>query len=105
MKWLGKLRSVLRPAEREAAVSAAPDAPQGDRLSGLTRREREVYALLLQGKKQREIADSLSVRPTTVSFHIQSLYRKLGIHDRAQLFIQYAQPGKQQQEANIEEES
>ncbi len=103
MKWFGRLRAALRPAERVAVASAVPDVAPCDRLLGLTRREREVFALLLQGRKQREIAESLSVRPTTVSFHIQSLYRKLGIHDRAQLFIQYAQPGKKQREECEEE--
>ncbi len=104
MKWVGKLRAALRPAEQGAVESAVPTAPRGERLENLTRREREVFALLLQGRKQREIAEQLSVRPTTVSFHIQSLYRKLGIHDRAQLFIQYALPDKTKQDASGEKD-
>lgn len=105
MKWFKRMRSALRPAEREVqeAVHVISD---DDRLASLTPREREVFALLIQGKKQREIAALLGVQPTTASFHTQSLYRKLGIHDRAQLFIRYAMPGRTQlsQESNEGEE-
>lgn len=105
-KWFKRMRSALRPNERQFVQEAVQAIPQGDRLASLTPREREVFALLIQGKKQREIAGLLNVQPTTVSFHTQSLYRKLGIHDRAQLFIRYALPGRTQsnQEANEGEE-
>ncbi len=104
MKWFGKLKAAMRPAERDVVEEAVLAVPESDKLDGLTRRERQVFALLLEGRKQREIAELLSVRPTTISFHTQSLYRKLGIHDRAQLFIQYALPGMKQREASEEEE-
>lgn len=94
MKWFKRMRSALRPAEHEAVEAAVGALSDDDRLATLTPREREVFALLIQGKKQREIAGQLNVQPTTVSFHTQSLYRKLEIHDRAQLILHYALPGR-----------
>lgn len=103
------MRAALRPRGApetvRAAVRAAPGGGEGDdRLSALTPRERQVFALLIQGKKQREIADLLAVRPTTVGFHTQSLYRKLGVHDRAQLLLRYALPGQSQFASTSNEE-
>lgn len=50
----------------------------------LSPREREILALLANGKTQREIAASLVISPKTVATHIQHLLSKLGVHSRAQ---------------------
>jgi len=63
------------------------------RVRMLSPREREVFDALLAGKKQREIAEMLDVKPTTVSFHCTALYKKLDIHDKAHLFLRYARFG------------
>jgi DNA-binding NarL/FixJ family response regulator len=51
---------------------------------GLTVREREVLQLLGSGKRAPEIAADLGISPKTVSNHIQSIFRKLDVHSRAQ---------------------
>lgn len=51
---------------------------------GLTRRELEVLQLLGSGNRAPEIAAELGISPKTVSSHIQSIFRKLGVHSRAQ---------------------
>ena len=50
----------------------------------LSRREREILALLAEGKTQAQIAAGLVVSPKTVATHIQHLLSKLGVHSRAQ---------------------
>jgi two-component system nitrate/nitrite response regulator NarL len=50
----------------------------------LSRREREILALLADGQTQTQIAAALVVSPKTVSTHIQHLLAKLGVHSRAQ---------------------
>ena len=50
----------------------------------LSRREREILALLAEGKTQAQIAAALVVSPKTVATHIQHLLSKLGVHSRAQ---------------------
>ncbi len=97
MKWMTKLKEAVRarpekrevfPAESES--QQAPSPVSGDaRLATLTPREREVFELLIQGKKMREVAEALGVKLTTVSFHSTALYKKLDVHDRPQLILRY----------------
>ncbi len=49
----------------------------------LTKRERDVLALTARGFSAREIGTELVLSPTTVRSHLQSLYAKLGVTDRA----------------------
>jgi LuxR family maltose regulon positive regulatory protein len=48
----------------------------------LTRREREVLALLGQHRTDREIADALVISPLTVRTHIENLASKLSVNGR-----------------------
>lgn len=101
MKWLKLFRKdnarKENPEEAGQGEDSAlppltlPREPSSDRarLETLSPRERQVFDALLMGKKQREIAEMLGVKPTTVSFHCTALYRKLDIHDRAHLFLRY----------------
>ncbi len=79
--------SVLHPGIAhlviEAAVQGTPrqDSPQGS----LTGREREVLALIGEGRTNSEIAKALGVSPKTVDKHRASLMQKLGVTSRAGL--------------------
>ncbi len=53
------------------------------RAKGLHRREAEVLALLAEGKTNQEIAEELTICEGTVRKHINRIYLKLGIHNRA----------------------
>jgi DNA-binding NarL/FixJ family response regulator len=50
----------------------------------LSAREREVLVLIASGATNREIADRLYLSPHTVKEHASSLYRKLGVKNRAE---------------------
>lgn len=52
----------------------------------ISRREREVMLLLLEGKSSREIEDRLYISMNTVKSHVSSIYQKLGVKNRYQLF-------------------
>nr|MDQ3957658.1 response regulator transcription factor [Actinomycetota bacterium] len=54
-------------------------------LTDLTRRQRVVLRLLVDGRGMREIADELGVSEHTVRTHMQNLYSKLGCHSRLEL--------------------
>jgi DNA-binding NarL/FixJ family response regulator len=58
---------------------------QGKRL--LTRREEEVCALVAEGLKNREIADSLKLSEHTVKNHLFRIFDRLGISNRAELIL------------------
>jgi len=49
----------------------------------LTVREGEILGLVSEGLKNSEIAERLFISPQTVRWHLRSLYRKLGTHDRS----------------------
>lgn len=60
---------------REAALEAVHMTP----------REREVIALIADGKSNKEIADSLQVATHTVKSHVRNVMEKLALHTRLQI--------------------
>jgi two-component system response regulator DesR len=60
-------------------------APRSEALpASLSPREREVLALIARGATNKEIAERLYLSPHTVKDHTSSLYRKLGVRNRAE---------------------
>ena len=59
----------------------------------LTEREREVLALIVDGKSNAQIADILVLSPKTVSNHISNIFSKLQVVDRAQAVSRARQAG------------
>lgn len=57
---------------------------------GLTEREREIAALLLSAEAIKNIASTLGVSQSTVSFHSKNLYRKCDIQSRSELSTLFA---------------
>jgi DNA-binding NarL/FixJ family response regulator len=51
---------------------------------GLTRRERQIVALMARGATNGEIAAELHLSPHTVKDHASAVYRKLGVRNRAE---------------------
>ena len=49
----------------------------------LSQRERQVLALVVSGKTNREIAADLSISPHTVGRHVDNIFTKLGVTNRA----------------------
>jgi DNA-binding CsgD family transcriptional regulator/riboflavin transporter FmnP len=53
----------------------------------LSKREREVAALLLQGKSNKLIALSLGISDRTVEFHLKNIYTKYQVSSRIELIL------------------
>jgi DNA-binding NarL/FixJ family response regulator len=66
-----------RPLSRKQAVKQA--------FGGLTAREREIAALIAQGKFNREIADVLVVSERTIETHVSNIMLKLNLTSRRQI--------------------
>ena len=50
---------------------------------GLTSREAEVLLWISRGKKNREVSEILRIEPRTVSKHLEQIFKKLGVENRA----------------------
>jgi DNA-binding NarL/FixJ family response regulator len=74
-RMLGALlqRVIHRRRERDEAIK---------RMTNLTRREREVLALLAQGADNDVIAQRLVISPETARTHVQNVLGKLRVHSR-----------------------
>jgi PAS domain S-box-containing protein len=57
------------------------------RLDDLTRREREIVALICRGEADAEMSKQLNLSPHTVRNHVASLYKKLGVNRRSAVVI------------------
>jgi NarL family two-component system response regulator LiaR len=79
LKRVGNGEVVVHGAGHRRGVGEG-DWPGRDR--GLTRRESEVLALLMQGLTNREIAQALYVSDETIKTHLSGLFRKLGVNNR-----------------------
>jgi DNA-binding NarL/FixJ family response regulator len=67
------------------AVATTTSSPKGTALpDGLTRREVEVLALIAEGLANAEIAERLFIGEATVKSHINHIFNKTGVRDRAQ---------------------
>lgn len=63
-----------------------PD-PRRSAFPELTEREREVLALIAQGRSNTEIAGTLFLSPKTVRNHVSNIFMKLHVADRAQAIV------------------
>jgi DNA-binding NarL/FixJ family response regulator len=77
-------RLLERLSEPEPASAATAEVPDG-----LTVRETEVVVLIAEGLSNQEIARRLHVSMATVKTHINNLFAKTGLKDRAQA-VRYA---------------
>jgi PAS domain S-box-containing protein len=84
-----------RSIEQRAAslLEIAPEVPPRAGNRGITRREAEVLRLLSCGLSNREIADTLSISPTTVRNHIEHLLGKLAVHSKLEAVVTAARAG------------
>ena len=57
-----------------------------DDVHSLSQREKEVLRLIMQNKKRKDIADELFVTESTIKKHTSSIFKKLNINNRSELF-------------------
>jgi len=83
---------------RAAAEGGAPLDPQAarllleardasDPLEGISPREREVFALLLDGLPNKLIAQRLGISEKTVKTHLTNIFRQIDVSDRVQAVL------------------
>jgi DNA-binding CsgD family transcriptional regulator len=72
-------------------TSPAPGQPSADEAPHLTRREREVAALVARGFTSRQIASKLVLSERTVDNHVANILRKFSLHSREQIAARMAE--------------
>jgi DNA-binding CsgD family transcriptional regulator len=82
----GEIRDAFLSAARARLDGPHPaettDQPASSNVAGLTARELEVLRYLVEGRSDREIADTLSVSHRTVSHHVSNILGKLYVSSR-----------------------
>jgi DNA-binding CsgD family transcriptional regulator len=67
------------------ALPASEQPSTGAHQTGLTRREKEVAALVARDLTNRQIAKELVLSERTVENHVANILKKLGLHSREQV--------------------
>ncbi len=86
---VGLIRTIAETPGGWFAAAGADPRPSDIRWR-LSRRELEVLGLLRLGRTNREIARELRISVPTVNKHVDSLFRKLGVRNRAEAIRQTA---------------
>jgi len=80
--WVPKTKPGA-PAEPPKPAPTGPPRP----VDTLTRREKSIIACLVQGWRNREIAQNLHITEQTVKNHLRAVYDKVGVSDRLELAL------------------
>jgi DNA-binding NarL/FixJ family response regulator len=80
--WLPR-QQVARIAKFAETNASRPLRP----VDTLTQREKTIISYLMQGWRNREIAQHLSITEQTVKNHLRSIYDKVGVSDRLELVL------------------
>lgn len=75
------------PLDPRAARTLLEGKAAPDPLAGISPRERDVLALLLEGMPNKLIARRLEISEKTVKSHLTSIFRQLGVTDRVQVIL------------------
>jgi two-component system nitrate/nitrite response regulator NarP len=73
--------------QRVMELSLSPEADAADPLAPLSKRERAIVGLLLQGLRNKEIAAELRIGEGTVKVHLHNIFEKLGVSSRMELAL------------------
>lgn len=60
-----------------------------DSIKRLTPREKQVFYMLLEGMKAKEIALNASISVSGVNYFIKRIYRKLNVNTKTELVLRY----------------
>ena len=79
--------AALDPAVQHHVLAALTEQATAELPDGLTPREVEVLQLIAEGLTNAEIAERLVVSAATVKSHVNHIFAKAGVRDRAQAVV------------------
>lgn len=71
----------------QSLIAATPYQCKEEPPCSLTLRERQVIALILSGEENKEIANKMGIKLSTVYAHKKNLFLKTGMHTTSQLVV------------------
>jgi DNA-binding NarL/FixJ family response regulator len=77
----------LMSAEKSSLTPAAPEHRLAECFRDLTDREKDIVALVAEGKSNLEISETLYLTEGTVKNHLTKILGKCGLRDRTQLAV------------------
>lgn len=78
---------VIHPRVANRLVNELTRTEQETDQVKLTKREKDVLALLVKGNSNKEMAVNMFISEKTVKNHLTSIFRKLGVKDRTQAAV------------------
>jgi DNA-binding NarL/FixJ family response regulator len=83
--YMASGRTIMPAGWQRAAASVPRDS------LALSPRLRQILTLIAQGRRNEEIAAELRLSPNTIKFHVHALYARLGVRNRVEAALLYAQ--------------
>jgi predicted ATPase/DNA-binding CsgD family transcriptional regulator len=77
--------ALSKEADQSVAMIGQDPSAQDEPMGDLTRREREVAALIARGLTNRQVSTELSISERTAGNHVAKILQKLGLRSRAQI--------------------
>ncbi len=72
-----------------SAENLMGDTEAQEGVEGLPKRQREVFALIMDGKGNKEIAATLQISISTVKNHIALIMRRLNVSNRQEMMVRF----------------
>ncbi len=94
MQTLAAIRQVAEgklvfPRAARRWMFSQDDPPMVQGATPISPREKDVLALLAQGKSNSEMAETLTISENTVRFHLKNIYQKLHVSNRTEATAWY----------------
>ena len=85
--WLDRTTTANLLAELAGGAKSPPLDPAQQKIRSLTKREREIIALIAKGLHNKDIGQHLHISEPTVRHHLTSIFAKLEVPDRLGLMV------------------
>jgi DNA-binding NarL/FixJ family response regulator len=80
-------RATMEVAVQRAVSLERARAPEREKITALTAREKQIISLIGEGLRNSEIAARLGIGEKTVRNHLTIIFDKLGVSDRLELAV------------------
>ena len=92
IRTVGRGESLLDPAVTKSVLDRLRKGKhllKDEKLARLSPQEERILSLVADGKTNKEVGATLFLSHKTVEFHLGRIYRKLGVHRRAELISRF----------------